>query len=112
MIPLVIINEVVLGLTNTTCRCHMSVQDSDGTFVNPDEITLNVMDLGATIELTDIWPDPAARIQTSATGKFYIDWGSIVPNTETDSVSELLLNWQVNSGGYVTNSLQKLKIIS
>jgi len=105
-----------LILVNTIYRVSINVADSSGTLIDPFRLKLNVFDLGGTSKLTDEWPGPPTptRIVQNTTGKFYVDFGSAVPNDETDSPQEYLFDWEIElvSGGKITHTAQKVKVIS
>lgn len=109
-----ILSQNAVTLLNTIERLTISVQDSNGNAVDPFSLTATLMDLGSNPLFTDTWPAPAVRIKHPNTGQFYVDVGSLNPNTETNSVGEFLLDWQttLNNGGQMTHTIEKLKIVS
>jgi hypothetical protein len=111
---IVILEQNVMVLQNTVARASITVQDAAGVAVDPVELHLDMMDLGGTKKIEDTWPSPATRIVRTAVGKFYIDIGNQVENSETDTPREWVLDWRIQMavGGSYTHSLQKVKVIS
>lgn len=112
---LVILDQSLLALSNTSMRASITVQNSAGVDTDPFELHLDIMNLGGGIVLEDVWSltDVPVRLTHVTTGRFYIDLG-VSPYTETNVVGELMLDWRVTmtDGGSQTHSLQKLKVIS
>ena len=110
------LNQSLISLVNTTARAAITVEDSTGATTDPWSIHLDFMDLGGGIIFSDDWTSTnvPARIQHNSIGKFYVDLGSILPNTETSTIGEFLVNWQIAllNGGTISSVLQKVKFIS
>lgn len=111
---IVILDQNVMVLQNTVARASITVQSSAGVDTDPTELKLDIFDLGGTVKVTDTWPAPATRIVRTAVGKFYIDFGNQLVNTETDAPYEWVADWriQMTVGGSYTHSIQKIKVIS
>lgn len=113
----VLLDPNVLALQNTVERVSLLIKDGEVDPVvptDPESITLNIMSLDGSILSTQEWPAVTTRIVRADVGKFYIELGNQPTNTETECPRELVLNWQVEmeAGGEITNTLQKLKVIS
>lgn len=106
----------VVTVQNSVERVTVTFTDASGALVDPTSITLNVMDLGATVLLSAIYPvtSPATtRIIKQAIGTYYIDYGNQSPNVETNNPAEVIFQWAgVMTDGTVANTLQKIKVIS
>jgi len=111
---LISVEPSVIILMNTASRISITIQNSAGVNTDPFDLTLDVLDIGSNIKLTDIWPAPAVRLIRTAVGKFYIDFGNQLVNDETNGEYEWVFNWRITmvSGGSQTQSLQNVKIIS
>lgn len=106
------VEPTIVVLQNTVARVSVSIQDETGVAVDPNELKLDVMDLGGTVLFSDTYPG-ATRIQRPAVGQYYIDFGNQTTNNETDIAREWLFNWRVTltGGGQQQNSIQKVKVI-
>jgi hypothetical protein len=106
-------SQNIIALVNTVSRVSINVTNDAGTLVDPDTLKLSIMDLGGNVLGTYTYPTDT-RIVKDATGKFHFDWGSQMPNNETNVVCEWLFNWQsiLVTGGDILNTVQKVKTIS
>ena len=114
MTTLIAIEPNIIVLKGTTARISVTIQDANGTPVDPLELKLDVLDLGGTVALTDTWPAPATRLVHPGTGQFYLDFGNQLPNTETDSQTTWVFDWRTTLafGGQQTHAIQNVKIIT
>lgn len=111
---LIIVEPSVIILMNTIGRISITIQNTAEADTDPSELQLDVLDLGGTVRVSDTWPAPSARIVRTAVGKFYINFGDLLPNEETNYPYEWVFNWRVTMvpGGPQTQSIQKVKVIS
>lgn len=104
----------VIALQNTIERITITIQDAAGVATDPFELKLSIFDLGGTEKVTDTWPAPMARLVRVSAGKFYIDIGNQLSNTETNCPYRWLFDWRIQMaiGGNYTHSLQNVNVIS
>jgi hypothetical protein len=117
LVAINVLQPNVLVIQNTSERILVSIEDDEGTAVDPVELRVAMMDLGGTEKLTDTWPTsplPIPRLIHAGVGQFYVEIGNQSPNTETDAPYKWVFDWRaqlVLNGGYI-HSIQNVNIIS
>jgi hypothetical protein len=111
---LIVLEPNIIALQGTTERISITITDSAGTPTQPVELKLSIFDLGGTEKVSDIWPAPAIRLVNVSPGKFYVDIGNQLINTETDAPYRWVFDWRIQmvAGGGYTHSIQNVNIIS